>query len=199
MYNRRQQAYAGIVLIVSVLLIGVALQFVNLSSYRNRPTTTYPIGEVGSTHFLLASWNHPDNYGQGIYAFRIYENTTGSWQPAFFSFGYTVEYDDSEHELFEWNASVFIMLRVWSTINATLVGASDADEGENYHRHNVTVTDRGGVTVFEQQNFTYVNAVEGWLYEPFDDLLYYEYTIVLNFRPLSMETYRVIIIYEVFW
>jgi hypothetical protein len=149
--------------------------------------------------FVFATWDHPDQYGQGIDGFRLYENSTGSWEPAWFSWGYYVEHDDSEHEVFVWNASIFIMLRVWSTINATLVGASDADEGENYHRHNVTVTDRADVTVFEQQNFTYVNGVEGWLYEPFDDLLYYEYTIVLNFLPLPLEVYTVSVLYEVFW
>lgn len=176
--------------LVSILFIGNLFFSIQQPSDK---TNNEPV------RFVLATWDSPDEYGQGIDGFRIYENSTSSWVPAWFSFGYYVEHDDSEHEVFIWNGSLCMMLRVWSQINATLTGAADADEGRNYFRHNITVTNQADTTVFEQQNFTYVDGVEGWLHEPFDDLLYYEHTIILNFLPVFGESYTVVMLLEVFW
>lgn len=138
--------------------------------------------------FAIASWDFPDQYGQGITKFLIYENSSGSWV----QFGDYVNYGDDGS--FNWNVSVGIKLRCWALFNSTLTGAATTAEGKLYQRRNVSVTNREGATVFSQQNFTYV-AVDTGL----DPLWLYSYDVVLNFLPQYGQAYAVTIIYEVFY
>jgi len=144
--------------------------------------------ETGTSTFVISSWDYPDQYGQGIEGFTVYENSTGSW----------VEVGSGDYSnssiLFEWNASVAIKLRCYSSLNNTLTGANDTDEGKNYQRHNVTVTLNNGTVVFSQQNFTYV-SVATWPYP----VWLYSYDVVLNFLPTYAQTYIVNVTYEVFY
>ena len=137
--------------------------------------------------FVLASWDYPDEYGQGVEGFWIYENSTSEWVKV-----YEVYYDNIS-SIFEWNASVGIKLRCWALLNATLTGSSTKDIGKNYLRHNVIVT-MLGTTVFSQQNFTFASALD----EAYGIYLY-AYDVVLNFLPLAGEIYTVIVTYEVWW
>lgn len=151
--------------------------------------------------FVLASWDHPDDYGQGIEGFLIYENSTGSWQawndPDTGDPEYYI-YDDADEHYFQWNVSVFIKLRVVTWLNSTLLGLTgeedDDDDGIPYFRHNVTVTTLGN-TVFSQNNFTYEEGDDSidppmWLYQ---------YDIILDFVPAEGYTYTVTITYEVYY
>lgn len=137
--------------------------------------------------FVLASWDYPDQYGQGVRAIAVYENSTGSWVTAW-AFVY---YDTST--VIRWNASVGIKLRVWSYFNSTLTGAISGTDGKNYLQHAVTVTNNTGQTVFSQQNFTFYSVDDGAvLYE-------YFYDVVLDFLPVNGQVYTATITYEIFW
>lgn len=175
MSNRRYRAYGAITIVLSIIVSATILP-------------------SHSTRFVLAAWEHPDEYGQGIDGFSIYENSTGSWEIVIFSWGFIFDHSDSEHEVIEWNASLFARFRVWYILNATLTGAIDENDGLNYFRHNTTVLDRNDNVVFNQENFTnhYHQATYG-------EIIWYRSDIVLNFLPLYGEYYTITIEYEVFW
>jgi len=147
-----------------------------------------------SATFVLSAWDYPDEYGQGIEGFEIFENSSGDWElipaPSYFT--------SDEECYFEWNVSLFIKLRVVTWLSSTLLGLTgeedDDDDGIPYFRHNITVTTLGE-TVFSQDNFTYVDGDDSidppmWLYQ---------YDIILDFVPREGYTYTVIITYEVYY
>ena len=136
--------------------------------------------------FVLAEWDFPDKYGQGIDTITVYENSTGAWV----SVG-NYEYD--EESSLEWNASVAIKLKVWTWFNSTLTGAGSTNEGKLYQRHNVIVVSLGE-TVFSQQNFTYSNV-----YTEAAPMWYYVYDVILEFLPVAGAIYTVVVTYEIFW
>ena len=142
--------------------------------------------------FVLASWVFPDEYGQGVDKISVYSNQTGSWVLANWAGDASRDYDESSE--FDWNASIFIRLNVWTWFNSTLTGAADWEEGKNYHRHNVVVIG-DGLTVFNQQNFTFANAFPA--IDP--PMWYYEYEVILEFLPLAGVIYVVTVTYEVFY
>lgn len=149
--------------------------------------------------FVLAEWDYPDQYGQGIYMLRFYENSTGSWvaAPWYYVGGeldglpYYSLHSDDPYTL-NWSAGVAMKLRVYSLFNQTLVGVESTSEGQRYLRHDVTVSDASGI-LFSQQNFTYYDVTE------FGEENYqYEYEVVLNFLPVAGEIYTVVVTYEIF-
>ena len=144
--------------------------------------------QLGKAQFVLAEWDYPDEYGQGIEAFEIFENSTGSWVQVGPAYGYEDNY------VHDWNTSVSIKLRCYTWFNSTLTGAIDAADGKNYQRHNITVTNIGNTT-FSQQNLTYFYSDDS--IDP--PMWYYGYEVVLNFLPVSGNIYIVTVIYEVFY
>ena len=138
--------------------------------------------------FVLASWDYPDEYGQGIEAFEIAENSTGSWVQVGAARGY------ADSSTIDWNASLFIRLRCYTWFNSTLTGASTTNDGKNYQRHNIIVTN-SSATVFSQVNFTYFYADDS--IDP--PMWYYGYEVVLNFLPVAGTIYTVTITYEVYY
>jgi hypothetical protein len=140
--------------------------------------------------FVIASWDYPDEYGQGIDAFGVYENSTGSWL-AVGGFVPNVAYN--EEGSFDWNASLGIKIRVYCLINSTLVGFGSVAEGKLYQQHDVVVTQSNGTVVFSQQNFTYFAG------GAIDEMYEYDYDVVLNFLPDYGEIYTVTITYEIYW
>ena len=146
-----------------------------------------------SSQFVIASWDYPDEYGQGIESLEVFSNQTGSWLPANWAGDAEREYFESSD--FDWNASIFIKLSCWTWFNSTLTGATDWEDGENYHRHRVDVTTINGTVVFSQQNFTFASAFPA--IDP--PMWYYEYEVILNFLPIAGEIYTVIVTYEIFW
>ena len=142
--------------------------------------------------FVIASWDFPDEYGQGIYGFFIKENSTGSFlnirESIFLS---------SEEMIIEVNESIAIKLDVRVQLNYTLLGLShpaDIELGINYFRLGVTVTS-AGQPVFSQQNFTY-DDLNG-LVET--GIWYFSEEVILNFITVVGEIYTVTVIYEVFY
>ena len=139
--------------------------------------------------FVLADWEYPDEYGQGIKFFKVFENSTGSWVQV----GDVYSYDQTI--IIEWNVSLGIKLRAYTLFNSTLTGASDSDDGKNFQQHSVIVIDNIGTTVFSKQNFTYYD-VDVLLHLP---LWCYCYDVVLNFLPLEGQYYTVTVGYQTFW
>ena len=143
--------------------------------------------ETGTSQFVISSWDFPDEYGQGIQLIEVYENSTASWV-----FVPPLHYYNNISAV-EWNASVFIKLRVGVFLNHTLVDVVDITGGKNHIRLNVSVTSITA-TLFSQQNLTYFGYDD-----LFDPIWYYMYEVVLNFLPQSGEIYIVTITYEVFY
>ena len=86
----KQRIFTGILLVV-VLVISVC------------PVSTQQPEQTDTAKFVLAEWDYPDEYGQGIYGFRFYENSTGSWVAAPWyndigSFYFLHDYDAIFHE-----------------------------------------------------------------------------------------------------
>ena len=143
--------------------------------------------QPAKAQFIIASWDYPDEYGQGISELSISENSTGDWLSVT-----TIDYDDATVTL-DWNVSVFIRITCFSDLNNTIVGALDLADGQNFIRHNVTVTNLGE-TVFSQQNFTYTSGFD------YDDPIWnYSYYVILNFSPDYGQIYTVTVSYEVFY
>ncbi len=140
--------------------------------------------------FVLASWDYPDEYGQGIVNFEVWGNATGSWI-------LSTPYAHSDSGEIEWypNASIKLICNTW--FNSTLTGASDINEGKNLQRHSVVVTSSEslGTSVFSQQNFTYIFGEDA--IDP--PMWYYGYYVVLDFLPVSGVLYTVTITYEIYW
>lgn len=139
--------------------------------------------------FVLASWDYPDEYGQGIENFELYENSTGSWVQVGGLYNYT------DANIFDWETGVSIKIICFAWFNSTLSPATTTEEGKDFQRHNVTVTQLNGSTVFSQQDFTYVDVDDTtdppqWLYS---------YEVILDFIPDAGEYYTVTIIYEVYY
>jgi len=139
--------------------------------------------------FVLASWDYPDEYGQGIESIAITENSTGSWLP-----GTTIDYDEASE--LDWPyIGAAIKLRVYTWFNSTFIGAIDPDDGKNYQCHNVTVKNFAGTTLFSKANFTYVGC-----YPSINPPLWkYYYDVILDFLVDYGEIYTVTVIYKIFW
>jgi len=172
LYNRRLVSAISLILLVS-LLVSVT------------PTTSKP--QPSNPQFVLAEWDYPDEYGQGIKRFIMYENSTGSWVQV----GDYLDYND-DNEV-QWNDSRYIKLRCVTLFNATLTQAPTVEAGKSYLQHSIIVTNTG-VTVFSQQNFTFVSgAPEAY------GMYIYSYDVVLNFLPVGGQVYTVSVDYDVYY
>ena len=139
--------------------------------------------------FIIASWSYPDEYGQGILQIQVEENSTipGVWEPVELRHYY-------ENQEYDWNASLFIRLRIWVWMNNSVVEAEDLDDGWNYQQLAVTVKIDNGTTVFSQQNFTHHVC-----YDTFDPMWDYQWYVILNFLPETGFIYIATITYEIYW
>lgn len=182
MFDRESESYGGFVFAVWVILLLV------ISAVAMPPVQT---GEYGSREptISFAPASTPDQYGQYITAVEVETNVTGSWANIDGAFP-----GDYQGQQIDWNASQFIRLKVQCLMNSTLTGVSTTAEGKAKIRHNVTVVDGGQVTIWSQQNFTYVSASD--VYAP---MFWYEYSVILNFEPQYWTSYTVTITYEVYY
>lgn len=178
---------ALLVFLLIFCLIGSSVLFLSITTNKDKAVDhTTPIKQTAS--FVLAEWEFPDEYGQGIEVFDVFENSTGSWQ----NVGGPTMHDESG--VFDWEVGVAIRLDVWTWFNSSLMGAETTNEGKLYQRHNVTVTSIDDTIVFSQQNFTYQYG------DPIDPPMFiYMYRVVLDFLPVAGERYTVTVGYEIFW
>lgn len=149
----------------------------------------FALVQPARAQFVIAASPQYDDYGQAILGIEVYENSTGSW--VVIDHPFDIAYLG---KTFEWTAGVGIKIHAVTYFNSTLTGAGDTDEGKLYQQHNVTVTNRAGVEIFSQANFTYVSVITSQ-----DPIWYYEYSVVLNFFPAHLVSYLVTVTYEVFY
>ena len=143
---------------------------------------------AAEAQFVLAGWDFPDEYGQGISTWYAQSNATGSWV-SIDSAGYL----DVTRPPIPWNVSQAIRILIWSALNKTLVDVEGLEAGKNYIRHSVTVTNSLDAEVFTQQNLTHDYAMSDV------DLYWYRMAVILDFSPLSGELYTVLLICEVYY
>jgi hypothetical protein len=154
--------------------------------------------------FVLASWDYPDECGQGIMGIKMWENSTGDWLPVPYYTHYYPDYHEElgtfyylnyyqDHYFYNWSAGAAMKMRVDTLLNSTLTGAVDLADGQNYHRHNVIVTSAGTI-IFSQSNFIYEDS--GDIGAP---MYYYEYYVILNFIPADGQIYTVTVTYEIYY
>lgn len=130
-----------IAILASILIVSAILFTVPRQEQKANPVIA----------FNLAEWDYPDDYGNGIYVVRIFENSTGAWMHYDFCY-----YSDTG--VYEWNSSMGIFIQVYVWMNNTLIGATDYVDGEDYQRVNVTVTDLGGTEVFNSTDLTFATS-----------------------------------------
>ena len=189
MYNRSKiLAFAVLICLPLSLLATIPI-------YNNEEVSKEP------AKFVLAGWSYPDEYGQGIYMFRFYENSTGSWVAApWYYVGGELDgltfYSLHSYDPYalNWSSGVSMKIRVYTTLNQTLVGVASTAEGQNYLRHNVNVASGSNSSIFSQQNFTYYDATDttGYNYA-------YVYDVILDFIPAEFSTYVITVNYEVYF
>lgn len=145
-----------------------------------------------SAKFVIAGWDYPDEYGQGIDEVRVYQNMSGEWDPLTpFGLYYT---ESTAIEINETATGVLIFVKCW--LNNTVVGAIDFEDGKNYIRHNVSLTivgDISGEVIFSLQNGTYSSGTDSQ-----DPMFYYFYDLIIPFSPIGGQTYVALVTYEIF-
>lgn len=87
-----------------------------------------------------------------------------------------------------------VTIAVFCWLNGTSAGIASLSEGLNVIRHNMTVINTNGTTVFSKQNFTYNTGLDS--YAP---MYFYRHDVYLNFTFVLGEIYQVIITYEVYY
>ena len=147
--------------------------------------------QPAQAQFVIASWDFPDEYSQGIWKITVLENSTGSWL-------YTNSKFYNQSHLYDWEASVGIGLYVYTWLNSTLVNVVDHDIGKNYQHVDVNVSTFTETDVFSEQNITCVFTQEGGFGFPAHMWLYTN-SVILNFLPEQGQLYTVTITYEVFY
>jgi len=172
----------SILLLAFLLMLYIVPTNLMLSSY-----SSGIVAQPNNPQFVLSSWEYPDEYGQGIYQFEVYENSTGAWVEI------GNDYFPDDPMIFRSPIGASIKLKCWTYFNNTIIGAVDVADGKNYLQHNVTVTDNIDATVFSQQNFTYEYG--SLLYDP---MWRYCYSVVLNFIAELGEYYTVTVTYDLF-
>ncbi len=145
--------------------------------------------QPSNPRFIIASWDYPDDYGQGIVAIRAYQNISGSWV-SLTPFDLT----SGESTALEINytaTGVKILVKCW--LNNTVVEAVDFEDGKNYIRHNVTLT-LSGETIFSLQNFTYTAGTDSQ-----DPMFYYQYEGIIPFSPVEGAIYTAVVDCEIYF
>lgn len=87
--------------------------------------------------------------------------------------------------------NITLVIQCW--VNGTRYFVSSVSDAKNIIRHNVTVTNTNGTTMFSQSNFTYLWGIE---YE--DNVFVFEYMVELDFSVVMGDLYTTHLTMEVF-
>lgn len=142
--------------------------------------------------FIIAGWDYPDEYGQGIRNVAIEQYTNGAWVSltgggeGYYDSSNTFEITNGEGS----NGSLSLAVQCY--LNATLCGISDINDGPALIRHTITISTALNASVFYQENFTLTYQTDAY-----DPLYFYQYTVITDFTPNYGTTYTAIITYEV--
>ena len=171
-------------LLLLVLILGLVF------ATRGSRVETTPTIQTDNPKFVLASWDYPDEHGQGIESIYVWHNVSGAW----------VEFPDSpfySSDSTEFNATAGenLKVQVYSWLNRSYIGLPEPwNQGHKYIRHSVVVSTSANSSVFSQQNFTY-DAFGGTA----DPVEWYRHTVILDFLPVAGEIYTITIDYEAFF
>lgn len=147
--------------------------------------------QPAKAQFVIAEWDEPDEYGQGIYSITPDENSSGYWAHIESSPGFL--YANSENDTFSIDQGISIRLDVRVLVNYTFLGVSEV-EALDLIRLNITVTVLNNIT-YSIQNMTY-NSVGGDLG---NGVWWYSFVDILNFLTVNSLVYAVTVTYEVFY
>jgi len=170
MKNRNKIYVLSIALLLSTLLLFVPVQ-------------------PAKAQFVLSYDYSPDNFGNAIAYIHAYYDD--DWNG-------TLYYDpdsypgDTATNPIETYEGTNITLAVFCWLNGTFADTASVAAGKLVIRHNVSVLMTNGTVIFSQQNFTYVIGAD------FAPMWFYRYDVILDFVPVSGQTYTVTVIYEVY-
>ena len=168
--KKRIFASVGLIMLVSIFLIAT-------------PTR--------GAKFVLAAWDYPDDYGQGIESIYVAHNKSGSFVD--FAGSPYSSGDDTTIDLFS-GGGYHLRLIIYSYLNRSYMGLPEPwNQGHRYIQHDITVSNPSAV-VFSQQNFTY-DAFGGTA----DPVEWYKHSIILDFVPIDGEIYTAVLFCEVFY
>ncbi len=181
MFSHRIKATVIAFLCISVFLVATAPQ----SSIVPEPTKT--------VKFVVAAWDYPDEYGQGIAVYIPEENSTG----VFLNINTTYPSHPTIHTL-NYTPNTALRFDMRPVVNFTLLGLTypdDFDTGRNHIRLNITVRQLSAI-VFFQANLTYGDDGSQILGT---DTVWYSMVAVVNVILEMGATYNVRVTYEIFY
>ncbi len=128
-------------------IVGVVLLLLTVSIF---PITTQQPTPTKTAKFVLAGWDYPDEYGQGIYRVTIEQYSNGGWVAVVVGgvqgwAGDPIEYNITNGE----GSNGTLRINVHSYLNGTLCGISDVNDGPALIRHNITVSTPSNSSVFD--------------------------------------------------
>lgn len=138
--------------------------------------------------FVIAGWDHPDEYGQGIFAVTVYQYIDAFWW-SLANFYWTNTTSETT-VMINHTGPVQIQMRSW--INNSVVGADNITDGQNYLQHYAEISLGGVGVVYSKQNAT-------WNYQnDYSGMFQYYYNMTFSgFSPQAGHFYTVVLIYEV--
>lgn len=191
MYNRRIAVCVSIIMMLTLSIL--------VASNHPPKNIVKELEQPAKAQFVLAEWDHPDEYGQGIAGFYIQENSTGEFlnipHPET-GIGFCYPENSTVYEL-NYTADTALKFKPRFTVNYTLLGLTHPDDialGINYIRSKIIVT-LAGETLFSQQNLTY-DYLSG-LVET--GIWYFAYYVEVPIILVSGAIYIVVFTYEVFY
>ena len=141
--------------------------------------------------FVLASWDYPDEYGQGIDEVYVAHNKSGSFVD--FS-GSPYSAGDNTTIGLSTGGGYHLRFTIYVQLNRTRISLSKPwNDGHLFIRLAVTVT-AGSTLIFSQQNLTYL-AFGGTA----DPVEWYKYSVIPDFIPLDGTFYTVVLSYEIYY
>jgi len=139
--------------------------------------------QPAKAQFILASWDYPDEHGQGIVYFEVYNGSQllATWE-------------SDEITSMEIYSDTNLTLAVYCWLNNDIVYADGFEDAKNYFRHSVIVSAPSNSSVFSQQNFTYIDGSDTSA-----PMFWYRYDVILDIPFVDGESYTVVVTYEVYY
>jgi len=174
----------AIVILLTISIFPITTQ---QPSFQSKPT------EI--TRFVVAGWDYPDVYGQGIDDMSVYQWVNGQFK-GLTQFGLDPDYAGrTTVDIYgdgDGGGNITIYVDCW--LNGTLTGADSLEAGKSYLRHSVNLASPENSSIFSQQNFTYSDGSDSQA-----PMYFYIYNVTLDFTPVSGVSYTVTIDYDVYY
>ena len=177
-------------LAIIILVLTISMMLVYVQTKREMRINDKPTDPT-KAQFVLSEIPTDNEYGEGISAVYVHENSTGSWiavkDPAYF-----LPSDDTTVDV---NAGGLLNITPTPTINHTLRELSTYDEARAIMRLSIEVLNLGEV-VFSQQNLTALEDGEG---TQTSTTWWIAYVVVVPIVLVAGEIYVVTLTYEIYY